>query len=118
VKGVRERDADAGERLDPVDLERGFPSPRTRRSPGDADDVPQVDVDLTTALGAAEELNPTRAVDEVEEDELAHLPPAEHPACEATLLRALEARLDQRGLRADLRDRVAVGEALLHRRQA
>ena len=37
---------------------------------------PRVDVDLAYAISRAEQLDPARAVDEVEEDELAHVAPA------------------------------------------
>jgi hypothetical protein len=71
-----------------------------------------VDVDLACAVDRAEELDPARAVDEIEEYELPHPPPPEHAAGDAALLRALGARGQRLGLGADGGDLVAVREAL------
>ena len=55
---------------------------------------------------------PAGAVDEVEEDDLAHVPAAHDPAGQAARRLRLGARLERLGLGADGRDLDAVGETL------
>ena len=50
--------------------------------PVDTDDVAEMHVDLARALDRAEELDPPAAVDEIEEDELAHVAARHHAARE------------------------------------
>ena len=76
VERVRQRARVAGEHGQLVHGERGLATTRLRGMPDDADDVPEMDADVTDASGVAHELDPPRAVHEVEEDELAHLAPA------------------------------------------
>src|SRR3954452_14680302 len=82
VERVRQRRADAREQIQRIDLQRRLPAPRLRGMPDDADDVAKMDVDLARALDWTEQLHPPRAVDEVEEDELAHVAASHHPAGE------------------------------------
>ena len=64
------------------------------------------------SIDRAEELDPARAVDEVEEDELPHLPPREHAAGEPARLVAFDAGPEGLGLGSDGGDLVAVGKTL------
>ena len=75
VEGVGQRTADLRQQHELVDGERGLTSPRLHRLPRRSEDVAEVDVHLARALGRAEQLDPARAVDQVEEDELAHVAP-------------------------------------------
>ena len=95
-----------------VDEQRRLAAAALRRVPDDADDVAEVDVDLAGARERAEQLDPAAAVDEVEEDELAHVAAREHAAGEAALPRAPRRRARALGLGAHGGDLVAVGEAL------
>ena len=81
--------------------------------PDDADDVAEMDVDVTDASGVAHELDPPRAVDEVEEDELAHLAPRHDATCEPARVLELAARLDRLSRSTNVRDLVPIGEPLL-----
>ena len=87
VERVGERGADLGEQDELVDGERRLAAPRARGRAGDADDVAEIEVELTGAALVAEQLDPPRAVDEVEERELAHVAPRHHSPGEAELLR-------------------------------
>jgi hypothetical protein len=69
-------------------------------------------VELTRLLGGADELDPTRPVDEVEEDELPQVPSSHHPAGQAALGVAGPTRLELLGLGPDCRDLVPIGKAL------
>ena len=109
---VRQRGADLAEEDELVHGDRRLAATRLRRSAGDADDVSEVDVDITRARRVAEELNAAAAVDEVEEDELPHLSAAKDaPRCAHDRVRFF-ARFDPLGLRADALERNGVGEAL------
>ena len=77
-----------------------------------ADDVAEVDVHRPGAVGRAEELDPARAVDEVEEDDLAHVSPAHDAAGQAARRLGLGPRLERLGLGADGGHLDPVGEAL------
>ena len=72
-----------------VDDQRRLAAAALRRLADRADDVAEMDVDLAGARGRAEELDPAAAVDEVEEDELAHVAPREHASGEPPRLVAL-----------------------------
>ena len=80
--------------------------------PDDADDVAEVDVDVADTPGVAHELDAAGAIDEVEEDELAHLATRHDAPGEPPRLVEVAARLELVGGRAYVRDRVTVGEAL------
>ena len=112
MERVGQRGADAGEHLELVDHERRLAAARLRGRSFDADDVAEVNLDLARALDVAHELDPAGAVDEVEEDELAHVAPRHHAAGETALRLGARAVLERLGLRADRRDLVAVGEPL------
>ena len=62
--------------------------------------------------GVADHLDPPGAVDEVEEDELAHPAPRHRAAGDAAASSGVAARLERLGLGPDRRDLVPVGEAL------
>ena len=66
----------------------------------------------TGMLDLNKHLDATGAVDDVEEDELAHLAPREHAAGEPPLLRPFLARLQCPRLGVHGRDLVAIGEPL------
>ena len=80
VERVRQRAADLREQHELVDCERRLAALRLHRRARRADDVAEVDVDCAGAFLLAEELDPPGAVDEVEEDELAHVAPREYAA--------------------------------------
>ena len=65
-------------------------SPRRARPgcPRDADDVAEEDVDLARLRRLADHLDPARAVDDVEEDELAHVAPRHRPAGDPAVVSA------------------------------
>ena len=63
-------------------------------NPGDADDVAEVDVDGPGAILGDEQLDLPGAVDEVEEDELPHVPPSHDAPGQAPRLAALLPGLD------------------------
>ena len=65
--------------------------------PDDADDVAEMDVDVADPARVAHELDAPRAVDEVEEDELAHLAPRHDAAGEAPRLVELAAGFERLG---------------------
>ena len=94
VEGVRKRPLDLGEQLELGDRERRLPALRLRGNPGDADDVAEVEVDRPGAILGDEQLDLPGAVDEVEEDELPHVPPSHdapgHPPRLASLLPGLD----------------------------
>ena len=112
VEGVGERAAVLREDLELVHGERGLPAARRGRRPDDPDDVAEVDVDTAGPALVAEELDATRAVDEVEERQLPVPAPRHDPAGETALRVRLGARLERDRLLADRGYLVAVGEAL------
>ena len=67
---------------------------------------------LARAFGRAEELDPPRAVDEVEEDELAHVAPGHHAAGDAHRLLGGLPRLERLGRGSNGGHLVAVGKRL------
>ena len=69
-------------------------------------------VHLARRLDLAEQLDAAAAVDEVEEDELAHVAPREHTAREAPRLLAFHVVLERVRLGVDGGDLVPVGKAL------
>ena len=84
----------------------------------DADDVAEVDVDRAGAVGRAEELDLPRAVDEVEEDELAVPAAPEHPPGDAARLVAFLPGLELLRLGPSRGDLVPLREALRQRHDA
>ena len=112
VERVGQRAADLGQQHELVDGQRGLPAPRLHRLPRGADDVAEVDVDLARPFGRAEQLDPARAVDEVEEDELPHVAPGHHTAGDAQRLVGVLARFERLGGRAHGGDVVPVMKAL------
>jgi hypothetical protein len=86
VEGVGQRPLDLREQHELLDGERRLAPAGLRRPAFGADDVPQVEVDRARAFLCAQELDPARAVDEVEEDELPHIPPSHDPAGDAARL--------------------------------
>src|SRR5438128_1263321 len=68
--------------------------------------------DLAGALDGAKQLDPSRAVDEVEEHELAHVAARHHAAGEPPLRLGRGAVLEPLRLHTDDRDLVAVGKPL------
>jgi len=71
-----------------------------------------VDVELAGVLHGAQELDPPRAVDEIEEDELSHVAPREHAAGETTRRLGLGSVFERLRLGENRGDLVAVGKAL------
>ena len=112
VECVGQRRRDARQHLERVHEERGLAAARLRRRADDADDVAEVDVDLAGALHGAQELDPPRAVDEIEEDELPHVAPREHAAGETTRRLGLGSVFERLRLGENRGDLVAVGKAL------
>ena len=84
----------------------------------DADDVAEVDVDLARLRDVADHLETPGAIDEIEEDELAHAAPGHRATGEPTGRPGLATRLERLRLGADGRDLVPVGEALRRRHGA
>ena len=115
VEGVRQRLGVAGEDLDALGEHGGLPAPRLRRTSGDADHVTEVEVDLARDGDVADHLDAARAVDEVEEHELAHPPPRHRAPGEPPGRSELAPGLERLGLGPDRRDLVPVGEALRRR---
>ena len=71
-----------------------------------------MDVELPRPRGVAEELEPAGAVDEVEEDQLAHLAASHDAARQAPGLLELGAGVERLGRGADRGDLLPVGEPL------
>ena len=113
VERVRQRCSDPAQQDELVDDQRGLAASALRRVPGDADDVAEVHVDLPRARERTEQLDPARAVDEIEEHELPHVASRQHPPREAARLRRLGPGLEPIRLGPHARDLVAVREALL-----
>ena len=103
-----------------VDSDRGLAPPRLRRRPDDSDDVAEAHLDVADPARVADELDPSGAIDEVEEYELSHLAPRHDPTREAPFAPSLAAGFHRLCLGADGRDVVPVGKALRrrHRRPA
>ena len=112
VEGVGQWPLDLGEQLELGDGERRLTSFRLGRHPGDADDVPEVEVDRAGTILGDEQLDLPGAVDEVEEDELPHVPPSHDPPGHAPRLAALVPSLDLLRVRANQVDLLAVWKPL------
>ena len=95
-----------------VDRERGLAALRPRRDAGRADDVAEVEVDGPGALLGDEQLDLPGAVDEVEEDELPHVPPSHDPPSDAPRLAGLLPGLDLLCLDPDRCNLVPIGKTL------
>ncbi len=114
VEGVGQRPLDLGEELRLLDREGGLAAPRARRDPLDADEVAEVEVDRPGPFLLPEQLDPPGAVDEVEEDELPHVPPGHDPAGQPPALAALAPGLELLGVGADGDDLVPIRKPLRH----
>jgi hypothetical protein len=113
VERVRQRTAVAREHLERRHEERGLAATRLPRPAVRADDVAEVDaLGRSGYVAAHEELQAPAAVDDVEEDELAHVTPGHDAAGDAAALARLAARLSGLGLGAYRRDLDPVWEAL------
>jgi len=112
VEGVWQRPADLGQELKLANGQGRLTASRLERGAGGADDVAEVDVHPPDAVLLAEELDASRAIDEVEEDELAVLAAAEHAPAYAPRVVRLLPRLEALRLGTDRRDLVPVGKAL------
>ena len=112
VEGVWQRASVASEDGQLFDGQGRLAAPRLRGPADDPDHVPEMDVDRTGLGRVAHELDAARAVDEVEEDELAHLAARHDAAGQAAGVLSLLARLERIGLRADGCHFVPVGKAL------
>ena len=95
-----------------VDGEGRLPPARLRGPADDSDDVAQVHLDASGPPRVAHELDAPRAVHEVEEDELPHLPSRHDPAGEPALVFQLPAAVERLDLGPDGCYLVAVREAL------
>src|SRR5262249_50234975 len=106
------------QQLERVDRDGRLSALRSGRRTGDANDVAQVQLDRPRAARVAEQLDPARAIDEIEEDDLPELAPRHHAARDVARVGGLDARLQLFSLGADNGDLVRVREALRqgHRR--
>ena len=111
VEGVGQRTPDLCQHLERIDGERRLTAPRLHRLAGGPHNVAERDVRELDAVSLAEELNAARAVDEIEEGQLAVFPPRHDATREAPLGLALLTRLETLRLGADESDLVPVGEA-------
>ena len=118
VEGVRQRPLDLGEQLELGDCERGLAALRPGRDPGRADDVAEIEVDGPGAILGDEQLDLPGAVDEVEEDELPHVPPSHDPPSDPPRLAGLLPGLDLLSLDPDRRNLVPVRKSLRQRHSA
>ena len=112
VEGVGKWTTDLGEHRHLVDRKRRLAAPRLHRRARRADDVTEIYVRQRDAVGLAEELDPARTVDQVEEGQLPVLAPGHDAPGEASLLVALLVRLEPLGLGAHGRDLVPVRKSL------
>ncbi len=117
VVGVGERPPDLGEELELGHRKRRLAALGLRRVPAYADDVPQVEVEASELVRLSQQLDLPAAVDEVEEDELPHVPSA-HDAAGERVLGAGRLRLEGLRLGPDGSDLFPVGKAVRkgHRR--
>ena len=112
VERVGKRAADLPEQHHLVDGDRRLAATRLRRAAGHPHDVAQVEIDRAGARRVAQQLDPAAAVDEVEEDELPHLPAPEHAPGGAHDRLGLCARLEPLRLGAHFGERHRVRKAL------
>jgi len=112
VVRVGQRPADLGEQLELGDRKGRFPALRLRWDPGGADDVSEVEVDRPGAIFGDEQLELPGAVDEVEEDELPHVPPSHDAPGHAPGLAGLRPGLDLIRVHANRGDLLAIGKPL------
>ena len=112
VVRVGQRPPDLRKQLELGHGQRRLAAPRASGNARRPDHVAEVEVDRPGLLLAAKQLEPARAVDEVEEDELPHVAPRKHAPRDAALLPALLAGLELLGLGAHARDLDAVRKPL------
>ena len=112
VERVGKRLGVAREHLERLGQQRRLAAAGAAGMPGDADDVAEEDVDLARLRRLADHLDPARAVDDVEEDELAHVAPRHRPAGDPADRVGRLPGLERLALVPDRRDLVPVGEAL------
>src|SRR5262245_41388201 len=118
MERVGERARVAGEDDQLVDREGRLAAARLRRTPDRADDVPEVDVDLSDASCVAHELDRAGAIDEIEEVEPPHFPPRHRATGEPPRVVQLSPWLELVCGCTDVCDRIAVRKALrVHRRE-
>ena len=102
VVGVRQRPLVLRERHELVHRERRLSPARAQRAPDGADDVAEIDVErLAEIVGPAEQLNPARPVDQVEERHLPHVAARHHPSRDPADTRRLVPGLEQLGVGED-----------------
>ena len=112
MERVRQRLRVAGEHLDRVREQRRLATARAARVTADADHVSEEHVDLSRLRRLADHLDPTRPVDDVEEDELAHVAPRHRAARDPAGRGSRLARLERLALVPHRGDLGPVGEAL------
>ena len=120
VEGVGQRRPDGRQELQLVDDQARLTAPAPGRAADRTDDVAEVQVRVARrARRGREQLDAARAVDEVEEDELAQVSSGHDAAGEAIGVFALYAGVDEVRLSAGYRDLDTVGKSLrqaAHRR--
>ena len=112
VERVGERLGVAREHLERLGQQRRLTTAGAPGVPRDADDITEEHVDLARLRRLADHLDPARAVDDVEEDELAHVAPRHRPAGDPARRLGRLPCLERLALVPDRRDLVPVGEAL------
>ena len=113
MERVRQRAPIAGEHLERRDEERRLAAPRLPGPALGTDDITEMDaLGRAGRVPAQEELEPARAVDEVEEHELAHIASGHDPARDTAAVTRFGARLGGLGLGLDDGDVDPVGIAL------
>ena len=118
VERVRQRLRVAREELDALREHGRLAAARLPGPADDAEDVAQVHVELAGHRRVGDHLDPTRPVDEVEEDELPHPAPCHRATGDATRRPRVAAVGQRLRLGPDCGDLVPIGEALRgrHRR--
>ena len=115
MERVRERTFDLREQLELVDGKRRLTALRARRPPAYADDVAEVDVHRSGALGLDQQLDAAGPVDEIEEDELSHVAPGHDAPGQSPGLSSLFTSFERLRLGPDRGDVDAVGKPLRQR---
>ena len=118
VERVGQRLRVAGQDVDARGQHGRLAASRFRGPTHDADDVSEMDVELTRDRDVADHLDASGTVDEIEEDKLAHSAPGHRATGEPTGRVRLAPCLERLRLRTDGGDLVPVGEALRRRHGA